>query len=487
MAQDYSSNPKIEIVKKLAYVLGHDFTAKSCKVKTRDGYIHKEIHNVTTMRLYNHLVHDKTFSLPIHNPTFSNLLIFDINNNQPGGMPIERTIDQVKSDFEFFYREEKTNGKGAHLYCYCDTPIHENAKRYLVKHYKAKGMLVETEWDYLRLPYSSDYRGGATDQNDQPIVSLEHLLAVFETKDSFPMKVPAFLKPFNQHGPVAQKYKNHNSSGISTDELIISRGERVEAMKVLGYYAIGENMSLEEYANLCDSKEDSSNPSRGLHCKDRDKIILSLYNWAADHYDKKFQREQNTNKIKKFLNNSELPLSNENFDHIDFILRRGNYLSDIKSSKVKEKTIHDVQNMMEGILSMQDHHETNPSGEYKGKFAVLNNGLAIAQSTVKLIAEDYGIKNWKRIWKIVKEVFLEPIALANGYFYSYCNIRHAIHYKISSIVSLFNSLIKKLYSKKSSIVHSIYYNICRQVSCNINSPFTKIMKVNSQQLRAGPL
>jgi hypothetical protein len=70
-------NPEyFEIIKKLPFVLGYDYTSKKCKIKTTDGWIDKKIENVTTMMWYNHFVNNRTFSLPVHNPSFSNLLIF---------------------------------------------------------------------------------------------------------------------------------------------------------------------------------------------------------------------------------------------------------------------------------------------------------------------------------------------------------------------------------------------------------------------------
>jgi len=483
-----------QAAKDFATISGYDFTQNFyLKLIRKKQWVRVYVDNIKTFILYHHFKHENpqdTISLPLFNPSFSKRLYFDIDDNQIKGISVNNIIKQLEKDLgRSYYKEGKysTGQKGAHLFYEFEHEIFEEGRQYLEKYYLEKyGYKIEANLKIMRLPWSKAYYKGAVDSNNNKIENAAHLVEVFRKGQSLP--IPKFLKEHNKHGIALSKTRNFTPKEISIDELVISRGNRVKPMITLAFYAISKNYTLQQYSDLCYDKNDITNPSKDLSGRYSRKIIENIYNWAERNFNKDLSYYENdivnNKKYKEFLNEDDFELSDKEYDVFKEILRYKDPFKNTKSLKIKKRQELDTLLMTEAIYSMFKYEEAHPSGNYKIKeFEPLNKGIPIALKTVELIAKKYDINNWKKIWKIVKSIFLKLIVLKNGYSYSYCNLRYAKHYILLSLNNILKSILQ-LYKKLNNFsgYKKYYYNICEQ---NLNINIIQIM-CNSNLLRAGP-
>lgn len=476
--------------KKLSLISGFDFTANHYLLKTASAWIKIDVDNIKTSLLYRHLMHEITISLPIFNPTFTKKLFIDIDKQNHN---VNDIINRLKKDFGTpYYEEIKYTNNRAHLYYEFNTPIFENAKKYLEKYYKEKyGYIIEANLKTLRLPWSKDYYKGAKDFEGTQIQHVNHLIDVFERSQL--LEIPKFLKPFNKHGVAASKSRRAICNNV-TNDAPISGGNRVDGMIQLSLFAASRNYTLEQYSDLCYEKNDGT--SKDLASKNADEIISNCYIWGQENFNQGYTTTKliGAQKPKEFLNVSEFEFNDKENDIFYKILKKIDPFHNTKYTKVKKRQEFDTLIMLEAIMSKFDYEASNPSTDYlEEDLAPLNDGIPIPIEIVKLLAEREGITNWKKIWKVVKSIFLESLQTKAGFEYSYCNIRYAIHYKVVSLLTIlknllplkttFKNIINHLTIKNSNIILYYCYNICNQYYYNI---FTQNMLMSMNLIRAGP-
>lgn len=460
-----------EAAKEFPYVSGFDFrTDHYLKLQSSKNWRRVEVDNVQTLVLYNHFNHSHTISLPLYTPSFSKTLVIDIDKQDISPNII---LDQLEEDLgKAFYIERKNNtgNTGIHAYFEFKSEIFTQTKKYLENYYLAKyGYKIESNLQTIRLPFSKAYHKNARDNNNFEVNTPTKLVNLFGNRHLTPLEIPKFLKEVNKHGTVLPRIRLNNLSTFHAEQqsLISSYGNRIQPQLLTARLAVSENKSFEEFCYMCDDLHDGT--SKDMNGTSKYKILKKIYDWEVEHHNKDIEVSTVSAKPTEFLNKSEFAFDDEQFDIFNKILKHTTDLS--KTQKF------DALIMMEAIISIFDYNETNPTKNYEeALYQPLNNGVPIAMSTIKLIADKYQIKNYRKIWKTIKDIFLKPIELSNGYTYSYCNIRFAIHYMLLDLKNLLSTIYSGLngklisnnllkYIKKILISKNYWYNIC----CNINN------------------
>lgn len=466
----------VELLNNLARYSGLDFTQKSfAQLIDQDQRIWRTVQtkNISQKKLYKHLTGEYTIALPIY--PYSKYLIIDIDNrSQFKHTTAYDVLIELKRDFgEPDYLEYSQDSKGYHVYYHMKDWVEKEAKLALENEYISRGFIVEVigEGKKIRVPYSDQYQT-AWDRQGNSITSIEELHDNFEKvyncDSSYKTSIPAWLKKYNKKGKAIQKLRTsitQNTQYQQTQDRTYGCGTRHIEQINIGFNSIREKHTFEQFKEMCEYWNDGTSKDMKLPEYKKEKILKNVWEWCNKNYQETPEYESGEGGIYDeygnlvFLNSMEYSFSDYQYELLEKVFTHYYETYNIGKigGKLESTFIHNAIVLLEGIWSKTEYDKKTQALYSQKEFKKLSNATLFNSELKKLMCDQLGIKNYRRMWSFLELTQSIKPAKIGKYSYSYKGNRFAKHYTVSRTSTIYN---KYLYNKNHmTVTINSYSNI----------------------------
>ncbi len=444
-------------------VSGLDFTSSTFAIKAHHSREYTTIkHSITSSVFESHIKGDEVVALPKHPHTKS--VFFDIDQrSQIKGNLVVDIVKQLTDDLgPFTYAEYSKETGGAHVQFIFKDYISEEALRWLELHYKTEHQyIIEPLYGCkkLRVQFSKDYRlAGSYAPNCRrfikPVNSIEEVYDILANPT--PTKFPNILRDHNKWGiPLsAERDKAENVQDDTFDgqrNFSYGRGNRHIIQLNIGFYAVANNMTFDEFKVECENWDDGT--SRDMKKSDDfiNKMLRDIFTYCTKKFnDDFFAKKTDDSGVPNALIYDEdgLDLEDDLYDKINFVFNnsyRGNRLGKILNGKTQHKFVKGAYTLYALLLQFQKYRRDNNFTYESHEFL---NGAVLFDETMKRRAcKELNIVNIDKSLQFLKDLgLISQVSDDNGYTHSYKGQRWANHFTVNGVLEVFEEFLRFLLS-----------------------------------------
>jgi len=437
---------------------GFDFYKKEIFVYQKDSsqkFIKIDVPYVSSNRLFEHFItRNYTYALKLHENT--TILPIDIDyRSQPYNLTKEGYQNMVNNVIQYlgsnpFLIEYSESSKGYHIYfdygIYLDPIKIKNIATVIKQKF---GLIVEikSKNNILRLPLSDEYHDNAGVYNPKEPNLIEKKSTYQNLKNYLYRNTVVF--PWKLHFIPGDTLK-HDREDYMKDISSIQRdftygsGTRWENQIKIGFNLLyhNRNTSFEEFVSACEYWNDGSSKDMKLPEDKKEKLLQSMWKWITNNFKNVEKPKKNESIISDdncfpelFGADDDLrELSNKEYKNLKFHLNKAYLRLKIGKSngKYHKRFVYDCLNVMEFLVSMDKFRKKAKYFYKKKEFKFLNHGIPVGLKLQNTIANHYGIKNIRKIFKFLQKAgFISKIYNDKGYSHSYKSINYSTHFTIN--------------------------------------------------------
>ena len=467
---------------------GFDFFQKEIFIYNKEKeqkFTKIDVPYVSSNRLFEHFItRNYTYALKIHEHT--TILPIDIDyRSQDYNLSIEGYQSMVNKVIQYlgsqpFLIEYSTKSKGYHIFFDFGIYLDKEKIKNLTTIIKQKfGLTVEikTKNNILRLPLSDEYQDNAGLYNPNKPNLIEKQ-STFQNIQNYVYRSSTLI-PWKLHFISGNTLKHDRELFVkeltnTNKDFSYGKGTRWENQIKIGYHILqnNENATFEDFVHACEYWNDGTSKDMNLPSIKRDKLLQSMWTWINSNFkkinkpDKKSLLPSDSNCFPELIGADDdlKELSNKEYNNLKFHINKAFLRLKIgkPNSKFHKRFIYDCLNTIEFLVSMDKFRKKHKFLYKKKEFQFLNHGIPVGLKLQNTIANHYGIKNIRKIFKFLQKAgFISKIYNDKGYSHSYKNINYSTHYSINYKFLLYiNSNKTNLVGKRWSFSSPSYiYNI----------------------------
>jgi hypothetical protein len=437
--------------------------------------------------LYRHFKGELNLVLPSYKNT--NILKIDIddrNNALPSNVAIDNIVDTLGPACIIEYSKLS---RSYHMFYKLDKMYDDKFKKRLETYFKSKYKItteVKKTNEYLKLPFSTNYRQlgvyspfisnrviEVVDQNIDYVGCEMARLFVNLEKTKIPQKIQhlierdSSLKSSYSENTVANKI-NGNKHTVATfpwESFKYGAGTRFYKQTSMALACAYNAIGFDDFSNFCYKANDGTSKDM---LRNPDYYIKDAYKYSMKIMMKKMEEDADFHCDRRNLFKQKpvsyikqnYVLSNKNIKKLKFILNEHIYLLNVvKYKKNAERILQDSILLYQEIKGRYKFNVTN-NVKYAGKFKYLNGSVALDQNTLYLMGKELGLKNIKKLVKIlVATKLIELKKDKNGREYSYkSNTTFCKHFTLKRLSKVVANIYRMINKRHNTNIITLFAN-----------------------------